>query len=176
MTELQRIAKEESRLEMTPMIDVTFLLLIFFMCTIKFKTLEGKLAAYLPKDVGVNPSEAQDPLEAIQLRLELVREGTRLDPRSAAEANSLDPARVAPWAGHGRFVFGTDRSVRLRLGPNSLSSLEELETRLELLFAADPERPVKIDARAGVIYEDVVGAVDRLLTVGFTDITFVGAR
>ncbi|MDF1837417.1 MAG: biopolymer transporter ExbD, partial [Planctomycetota bacterium] len=40
-------------MDMTPMIDVTFLLLIFFMCTLKFKVLEGKLTAYLPKDVGV---------------------------------------------------------------------------------------------------------------------------
>ena len=29
--------------DMTPMIDVTFQLIIFFICTIKFKTLEGKL-------------------------------------------------------------------------------------------------------------------------------------
>ncbi len=52
----------EPVLEMTPMIDVTFQLLIFFMCTIKFKVLEGKLAAYLPKDVGVNTSPAE-PIE-----------------------------------------------------------------------------------------------------------------
>ncbi|MHC4597460.1 MAG: ExbD/TolR family protein [Planctomycetota bacterium] len=38
---------------MTPMIDVCFQLLIFFMVTSKFKTLEGKLAAYLPKDKGL---------------------------------------------------------------------------------------------------------------------------
>ena len=44
---------------MTPMIDVTFLLLIFFMCTLKFKILEGKLGAYLPKDVGVQTTEAR---------------------------------------------------------------------------------------------------------------------
>ena len=53
-SELARFSKETCDLPMTPMIDVTFLLLIFFMCTLKFKTLEGKLAAYLPKDVGVN--------------------------------------------------------------------------------------------------------------------------
>ncbi|MEL6716433.1 MAG: biopolymer transporter ExbD, partial [Planctomycetota bacterium] len=46
---LAKIADEKHELEMTPMIDVTFLLLIFFMCTLKFKVLEGKLGAYLPK-------------------------------------------------------------------------------------------------------------------------------
>jgi biopolymer transport protein ExbD len=43
---------DEIDMNMTPMIDVCFQLLIFFMVTSKFKTLEGKLAAYLPKDRG----------------------------------------------------------------------------------------------------------------------------
>ena len=59
MSILSDIAEEEYKMEMTPMIDVTFLLLIFFLLTIKFKVLEGKLAAYLPKDVGVNSSPAE---------------------------------------------------------------------------------------------------------------------
>ena len=37
---------------MTPMIDVVFLLLIFFMCASKFRIPEGALRAYLPKDSG----------------------------------------------------------------------------------------------------------------------------
>ena len=64
MSKLMDIASEEIKMEMTPMIDVTFLLLIFFLCTIKFKLLEGKLAAYLPKDVGVNSSQA-DPKDML---------------------------------------------------------------------------------------------------------------
>jgi len=44
--------EDSSELSMTPMIDVTFLLLIFFMLQ-PFKTFEGKLAAYLPKDKGL---------------------------------------------------------------------------------------------------------------------------
>jgi biopolymer transport protein ExbD len=47
------LEKDKAELSMTPMIDVTFLLLIFFMCACKFKTFEGKLAAYLPKDKGL---------------------------------------------------------------------------------------------------------------------------
>ncbi|MHC5039003.1 MAG: biopolymer transporter ExbD [Planctomycetota bacterium] len=43
---------DKAEMNMTPMIDVCFQLLVFFMVTSKFKTLEGKLAAYLPKDRG----------------------------------------------------------------------------------------------------------------------------
>lgn len=61
--------KEEVKLELTPMIDVTFLILIFFMCTLKFKTLEGKLLSYLPTDRGLanNPSEKPPPIPEIKL-------------------------------------------------------------------------------------------------------------
>jgi biopolymer transport protein ExbD len=44
---------DEPDLNMTPMIDCVFQLLIFFMLTGKFVTAEGKLAAYLPKDKGL---------------------------------------------------------------------------------------------------------------------------
>ena len=48
--------QDEIKQDMTPMIYVVFQLMIFFMSTIKFKTMEGKLSAYLPKDVGVDPT------------------------------------------------------------------------------------------------------------------------
>ena len=59
MSALNEIAQEEIEMQMTPMIDVVFLLLIFFLCTLKFKLLEGKLAAYLPKDLGGNSMPAE---------------------------------------------------------------------------------------------------------------------
>ena len=48
-----RELNEEQEWEIpTSMIDVVFLLLIFFMCASKFRTLEQRLDAYLPKDKG----------------------------------------------------------------------------------------------------------------------------
>ena len=58
---------EEIEGDMTPMIDVTFQLIIFFICTIKFKTLEGKLETQLPKDVGVNSSPVDQLLDKIEI-------------------------------------------------------------------------------------------------------------
>jgi biopolymer transport protein ExbD len=64
-------ATEKVEMQMTPMIDVTFLLLIFFLCTIEFKLLDGKMAAYLPKDVGVNRTQLEIELEKIDINLDL---------------------------------------------------------------------------------------------------------
>ena len=60
----------KAELSMTPMIDVVFLLLIFFMCATKFKTLEGKLVSTLPRDKGLKATtEVLKQLEEIRIRL-----------------------------------------------------------------------------------------------------------
>ena len=93
----KRQAEAPPKSDMTPMIDVTFQLLIFFMLTIEFKILEGKLAAYLPKDVGVNTSDAE-PKEKVEIRIKVEQEGSKLDPESGG-----------PWTGQGPFKYGPDR-------------------------------------------------------------------
>lgn len=86
-------ASEEADLQMTPMIDVTFLLLIFFLCSIKFKLLDGKLSSHLPREMGVNTFEPSGFLERIEI--------------------SLDRSRTAPDGFsillNGRGIVGLDR-------------------------------------------------------------------
>jgi len=163
MSQLQEIQNEKNELEMTPMIDVTFLLLIFFMCTLKFKTLEGKLAAYLPKDVGVNQSQAE-PIEKVEILLTVRNEG-----------NKMEPDMSGPSDGEGRFVYDNTRVIEYSVGPKRTTSLKEIEKRLKDLHRKDPERPATIDARPGIVYGDVVPVLDVALGAEFTDITFVGA-
>ena len=66
---------EELEIDLTPMIDVTFQLLIFFICTLKFKTLEGKLETELPKDVGVNAAPVVRELLLAQCIATVHRDG-----------------------------------------------------------------------------------------------------
>jgi len=71
----QELAKEENTMDMTPMIDVTFQLLIFFMCSLNFKTEEGMLLSHLPKDQGIFSVAAKtNPYE--QIRIQLIKAGT----------------------------------------------------------------------------------------------------
>lgn len=163
-TILKELNEDKSELEMTPMIDVTFLLLIFFMCTIKFKTLEGKLAAYLPKDVGVNQSDAE-PKEKVEVKLKVLKEGTKRDPKDVNE----------PYIGKGAFQYGTDRVIQYSIGPMKTQDLATVGQRLKALYKADPERGMTIDPLPPAVNADVMRVLDRALQAGFTDITFLGA-
>ncbi|MEW6359734.1 MAG: biopolymer transporter ExbD [Planctomycetota bacterium] len=57
---------DKMELNMTSMIDCVFLLLIFFLMTLKFPTVEGNLPAHLPKRGGVGPGP---PVEEIVVGL-----------------------------------------------------------------------------------------------------------
>jgi len=168
---LKKAAEDQCELEMTSMIDVVFLLLIFFLCTLKFKTLEGKLAAYLPKDVGVNTSEAEE-IEKVEIVIKVINEGEKLD---AYGKGPWDPT-VNPNTGHQkRFSFGPGRRLEYGVGPRKMTNVSELQQRLVQIYKADPERPATIDSRPKTVYEDVVAVLDATLNAGFTQITFVGS-
>ena len=59
----------EVEINMTPMIDIVFQLLIFFVLTAKFIKFEGELLSYLPKDRGTNPADAEDLVEPLTIYL-----------------------------------------------------------------------------------------------------------
>ena len=153
------------KIDMTPMIDVVFQLLVFFMCTIQFRTLEGKLSAYLPQGVGQETS-AQEPLERVTLAIHVQEPGTKLAPRDDR-----------PWSGEGPFRFGADRKLVYQVGPRQVQGLGALTARLQELHAGMPRRGLTIDARpgatgTGAIYSDLIGALDCALAAGFEDIRF----
>ena len=56
---------------MASMIDVVFLLLIFFMCTSSFETLENDLPTQVPQ-VGAKPSPDKADLEPVRISLSRV--------------------------------------------------------------------------------------------------------
>jgi biopolymer transport protein ExbD len=63
-------------IDMTPMIDCVFLLLIFFMCATKFRMPEGALSSWLPRDRGT--ASSQKPVMDRGCRISLQREGDQI--------------------------------------------------------------------------------------------------
>mgnify|MGYP003630315869 CR=1 FL=1 len=170
------LARKESRMEMTPMIDVTFLLLIFFMCTLKFKVLEGKLSSFLPKDVGVS-NQTSMPVEKVEVIVRVVTPGTKLraDGRGPFEDASGSARHV--W-NRGDPSLGEQRVLEYAVMGFRTTSLDEAGQRLaairELRSAFEDDIPLTLDPREGLVYGDVTPLLDTALEAGFEDITFVG--
>jgi biopolymer transport protein ExbD len=156
----------EIKQDMTPMIDVVFQLMIFFMCTIKFKVLEGKLMAYLPKDVGVNPTPPTDVLEKVDIVIKVLKEGKK-----------LHPLRDEPWV-EGPYRYGPDRKLQFQVNSGTYTDVKELGSRLKALHEASPERAATIDPRGKPMpttYADIVLVLNTAVLAGFNDITFKGS-
>ena len=158
---------EEAVMDMTPMIDVTFLLLIFFLC-LEFKTLEGKLATNLPKDLGVNTTPAE-PIEKLDLRIELVEFG---------EEKKLSPTDYR------RVLIG--HKVKYYVGAKPVRTIDRLEDILQREVKRKvPDnknpgkmkvKPITIKTGPGVVYGDVTLVIDIARAAGFTEITFGGGE
>jgi biopolymer transport protein ExbD len=164
MNAFDSIREERAELDMTPMIDVTFLLLIFFMCTLRFKVLEGQLTAFLPADEGVNNSPAV-PLEKVQVSLRLAEAGTKM--------NAAGTLPYADESGQSRPTF-QNRQLRYSVGTQSFRSLPQFNAAIRRMSATG-QQPCVLQAHPGIILEDVVPVLDGLTAAGFVDITFGGA-
>ncbi len=125
---------------MTPMIDVVFLLLVFFLCTASFEEPEQNLAASLvvaSQDPGAGASQETPP--------------------------ELEDVTIAgEWRGD-----ATHWTVN---GGRETANLAELTTLLSELAAIDRSLPVTIDAGQDVPMSDVVGAYDAARAAGFAKV------
>jgi len=66
-------------LNVVAMVDIIFCLCIFFMCSFKFKQLEGKFLSWLPKDKG--SGAATDPGEIKEIRIAMLWDADLKKPR-----------------------------------------------------------------------------------------------
>ena len=132
---------------MTPMIDVTFQLIVVFLCSMKFRTLDQKIEANLPKDVGCIPSVV--PVQAlldVSLRRPDSSAPMRLSVQGMTVGNSEDGDTL--WS---KFAAG-----------------------LQGIHARDPEVIARISADPDVEHGDVIRALDALTGAGFAAVEFRG--
>lgn len=160
---LARARRDEPRIDLTPMIDVVFQLLIFFLCTLRYRTLEGRLDAFLPRDGGRAADSAR--VERLEVRVDVLAPGER---RSAR-----DPGR--PWDGTGRFEL-VGRGLAYRVGPRQVTDLAALEGLLDELHGRFEDRAVALVPGPGTVTQDVVAVLDRLLAAGFDEVAVSPVR
>ena len=138
----------ESELNMTPMIDCTFLLLIFFILAGKFKIPEGRLDAFLPKEGG--PSGGIDQVEDVRITLRM----------KGLNPNLADPEVLIEFGE--QFFKGEDLILKPG-GPLRDIRSKQGET-LGLVIVVEPK----------VHYHWVITALNAAARAGYTKISFSG--
>ncbi|MCU0726456.1 MAG: biopolymer transporter ExbD [Planctomycetes bacterium] len=141
---------EDVSLSLGPLIDVTFQLLIFFMCAMRFKTLERKLEASLPKDRGT-----RNTLERFPEREKIVVDLRRGEGEDRTRIRLLGQDLGAGEEGFARL----DTAIRgIRSSPDS------------------EEFPGFIAAQSEVPHGDVIRCLDSFVAAGVATVEFEGAR
>jgi biopolymer transport protein ExbD len=163
-------------LNMTPMIDVVFQLLIFFMLTMQFKEVEGKLLSQLPKQYGPADSIAVPIVDEVRI---VVCAGGDLAghhrDKGLHEKSAKDGARCLVQVERsdvGELARSEDRPGAL---PANRAVYRAAAERTRELLGSAPQgsRRVVLDADSEVAYEHVIGLVDALKTVRIDGVEFV---
>jgi len=176
---LDTLRKIEAESDLTPMIDVTFLLLIFFIVTVKFKTSEGQIQAFLPKDRGLNTSS---PKAVTEQRVKLLW----YDPHSDKPTKGKH-GRCVLKVGKKRFAnvgYAGDVCYYPKCGENhgspDFAALRDYLAQAKLTYPKERGgkhgMPVIIDARSQVQFKYVVRALNACLQAGIQDVTFAAAE
>lgn len=173
-------AQEESKADMTPMIDTVFLMIIFFVC-IDFKILEAKLPAYLPKDKG-SSNEVIAPQEQLSVKIINENPGTMVPRIKGTTVGSVNAktGRINPVRREGHTVY-------YMVGPERVNTLEELRTKLDAVWnnrsTWQPDKdhpgqekpiPIVIEPYPGTYYDDVAHTVDAVKAAKFEEVNFGG--
>jgi len=150
---------DEDHPDMTPMIDVVFQLLIFFLVSMKFKTLDMKIDAFLPTDKGLAKTITkieEKPKAVAVLKRQKGQKFTRIKFQNV-EIGRTDTTKNAT-AGWARL---TEKAKSIRSNFQAAGG--------------DPEEVSgEVDAARMVPTGDVVRAVDAFIAAGITNVTFVG--
>ena len=144
-----RVEFEEVKMDMTPMIDVVFLLIIFFMCATKFKVPDYRIDANLPRDKGLRSTDVKPPKEIPEFRI------------------TIDPTEGQIKA---TFRIGRDTMASI----NNLASVIKEEY---WVIKNDPQYqgekiPAVIDGQKDVEFQYVVQAINACIAAKVDEINF----
>ena len=147
------------------MIDVTFLLLIFFMCSMNFKSVERVLGAELPQN-GPNNAPQPEPYK-IPIRVKIHWANAR-----GQVIHSPGSAYPENFVGVRRHVSLAGAHVMVKVGPMGVRDLNELARTLANLTSRQSDIAVVIDARQAVPFKWVIGAIDACARADVKNVKF----
>ena len=164
---------EEAGLNMTPMIDIVFQLILFFLLNLRFKALDYRIESQLPKDRGLAPTpEMKTDIPSIKILL--FREN--MDDKNA----SFTKIKVAGqeykldhdgWTGNRKVDQGMEDARDKKYAGIQAKIVELYKSNKELKGEIETPLP----KGAAVPHSDVIRVLDCFLGAGITEVNFVGS-
>ncbi len=169
---------EDTEMNMTPMIDIVFQLIIFFLLSLKFKTIDRRIESMLPKDRGLAPTPTF-PEDFLKVKIKAFRRDMA-DKEKAYTMIKIDNEKkqyVLPKGWKGRLKESSDRIDAYDKVMNTLKSI--VLKKLKAHGGSPEEVKGEIVApppKGGAVpHGDIVQILNVFLEVGMTDIVFEGA-
>jgi biopolymer transport protein ExbD len=172
---LKQPPTDDSALNMTPMIDIVFQLILFFMFNMKFKALDHRIDSQIPKDRGIQATATfVDPIPAIKISL-FRRDDDKGDRAyTLVKVQGQEPGYKIPSV-----KFTGEPISDEGLHDQRHAKFTEIRNHIGRLFEANKELKGEIDApppKGGLVpHGDIMAILDAFVAVGVTDVNFQGA-
>ena len=175
---------DDAEMSMTPMIDIVFQLLIFFLLSAKFISLEGQLSSYLPKDRGLQSSFSQIDLANVSFFLEWIPDSQKVRCRELGHVDSngtkIDTFEYGYEDGTvGTVLYGPlsdQRKINYGYVVPNFVEIEGYLTRRHQTYSGPAQGktrgiPVTINVGDAVPMQMVTNIVDICTRIGITNVT-----
>ncbi len=169
---------DDTEMNMTPMIDIVFQLIIFFLLSLKFKTVDQRIDANMPKDRGPN-QEPVPVLDHPKIKIKVFRKN-RENPAEAYTLVKIDGSHsyrlpAGDWSTDKR-----DESARVAEYDAVMAQIQRvIEVKWDVVDR-DPETRAEIVAPppygVSVPHGDVIRVLDVFVAAGLTKVFFEGAK
>src|SRR5262245_34309191 len=166
-------ATSDSALNMTPMIDIVFQLILFFLFSIHFKSLEYRIESSLPKDRGLKATpQIVTPIPAIKVGLFRINSD---DPQQAYTKIKILGYELVLKP----YVWTGKRVTDSQLEDERDQEFAKVTAKIRALLKDAPEFKGEIDTPppfgGSVPHADVVRILDCFLEAGVKEVNFTGA-
>jgi biopolymer transport protein ExbD len=169
---------EETEMNMTPMIDIVFQLIIFFLLSLKFKTIDRRIESMLPKDRGLAPTPTF-PEDFLKVKIKVFRRelGNTEQEYTMIKVDNDRFEYHLPKAWKGR---NKESKERIEEYDRVIASIKSTVDKKMKAHGGNPEEVkgeiVAPPPKGGAVpHGDVVQVLNVFLQLGMTDVVFEGA-
>ncbi len=169
---LAQVPEEVLGINMTPMIDIVFQLIVFFMLNLKFKAADHRIDTALPKDRGIQATPTiVNEIPSIKVIL------FRLDEEKATAQTKIKIGSQEWMVPRGEWTDDKQKNAEFQAARDR--KFKEIQARIAELFNANKELKGEIEAPPpkgqAVPHADIMAILDSFLASGLREVNFVGA-